>query len=179
MQLVARLGLIGTLYLVLFGCGGEGPTAAPAARLTPDGGTGVQAGGIIGASSNDDDDEPSASDDDEDVDEDFLVGRWRHEVGSCTYTYRFLNSGGFELTASAGEQIDGRYMLEQVELRPQRWQLTLEIDGDNGGEDCEGHQINEIGAVYLIIVDPVGDDRIDVFRSESSSGAAFRWTRLN
>jgi hypothetical protein len=174
MQLVARLGLVG----VLFGCGGEGPTAAPAARFSPDGGTGIQAGGIIGASSEDDDD-PSAGDDDDEVDEDFLVGRWRHEVGSCTYTYRFLSSGGFELNASAGEQIDGRYMLEQVELRPQRWELTLDIDGDNGGEDCEGHLINEIGVRYLIIVDPVGDDRIDVFRSESASSAEFRWTRLN
>jgi hypothetical protein len=90
-----------------------------------------------------------------------------------------LSSGGFELTSSAGEQIDGRYMLEQVELRPQRWQLTLDIDGDNGGEDCEGHQISEIGARYLIIVDPVGDDRMDVFRSETSSSAEFGWNRLN
>lgn len=165
--------------MMLFGCGGEGPTAPPAARFSPDGGTDVQTGRILGSVSSDDDDgAPDTSDDDDEVDEDFFVGRWRQVVGSCEYNYRFTDSHDFDLTSTNGESIDGSYELEQSDIRSGRWILTLDIDADNGGQDCEGQMINEVGVSYFVVLDPVTDDRIDVYRSESSASSEFRWNRL-
>jgi hypothetical protein len=107
-----------------------------------------------------------------------LLGSWHHEVGTCSYTHSFDESGRYTIGATTGEAIEATYRVSAPATDGGRWQLAFTITSDNNVVDCEGDQIDETGSSRTAFIDVINVGLLDIYASTSGGSPSFSLRRL-